>query len=190
MNCKQRTRLEAELAVCGELGHVQHGADLQAARPLQGQGRVARLGEALAERAQQRPTVGVVEGQTSRLVIQERPHSLGHLNHKHAGLDAVVQQLIGAAGGEKGTRVVTKVFDGRRWKTGGEMLIQTLMVWGCTANTMTDCSPPAGCFCWLRCRPRRACRPRSGRQRSPSSDGLVAAAARPGWMDTWKTHSL
>lgn len=51
MNCKQCVRQVAELAVFGKLWHLQHHADLQAAWHLQGQSRVARLGEPLAERA-------------------------------------------------------------------------------------------------------------------------------------------
>lgn len=51
VNCKQYVRQIAELAVFGKLWHLHHHADLQAARHLQGQSRVARLCEALAEGA-------------------------------------------------------------------------------------------------------------------------------------------
>lgn len=90
------SRRGAELAVPCELRRLQHHADLQTAGRLQGQSRVALVGEALAEGSQQLTTVGVVERQTAELVVQESAHSLRHLNHKHTGLDVVVQQLIRA----------------------------------------------------------------------------------------------
>lgn len=51
MNCKQCVKQIAELAVFGKRRHLQHHADLQAARHLQSQSRMARLGESLAETA-------------------------------------------------------------------------------------------------------------------------------------------
>ncbi len=97
-NCEQCVRQRAKLAVFGKLRHLQHHADLQAARHLQGQSRVAWLGEALAESAYQPSTLSIVERKKTKLVIQESSHSLRHLNHKHTGLNIVVEQLIPAAG--------------------------------------------------------------------------------------------
>lgn len=86
-----------ELAVLQKVWHLQDHADLQAARPLQGQGRVARLSKSLAESAQQLTTLGVVEGQATEPVIEKSTHSLWRLSHKEAGLNVDVQQLIPAA---------------------------------------------------------------------------------------------
>lgn len=54
-------RQVAELAVFGKLRHLRHHADLQTARHLQSQSRVAQLSEALAEGTQQLTTLGIVE---------------------------------------------------------------------------------------------------------------------------------
>lgn len=51
MNCKHCVKQLAELTVFGEFWHLQHHADFQAAWHLQGQSRVARLGETLPEGA-------------------------------------------------------------------------------------------------------------------------------------------
>lgn len=81
----------AELGVFGELWYLQNRAQLQAARLLQGQHRMAGLAETLPERPQQLPAVGVVEGQTTEVMIQEDGHPLGRLGHKHAGLNVTVE---------------------------------------------------------------------------------------------------
>lgn len=97
MNCKQCLRQIAELAVLGKLRHLRRHADLQAARHLQAQSRVAGLGEALGEGANQLTALGVVERQSAELVVQEGAHPLRHLDHKHTGLDVIVEQLKPAA---------------------------------------------------------------------------------------------
>lgn len=61
ITCKQRVRQIAELAVFGKLWHLLHHADLQAAWHLQGQSRVAWLGEALVKSAQQPTILRIVE---------------------------------------------------------------------------------------------------------------------------------
>lgn len=54
-------RQKVELAVLGKLWHLQHHADLQAARHLQGQSRAAELGEVLSEGPQQLTALCIVE---------------------------------------------------------------------------------------------------------------------------------
>lgn len=97
MNCNTVVKQTAELAVLQKVWHLQDRAELQAARRLQGQGRVAGLSKLLAESTQQLTALGVVEGQATELVIEESTHSLWCLSHKEAGLDIDVQQLIPAA---------------------------------------------------------------------------------------------
>lgn len=104
MNCKPCEKQTAELAVFSKLRQLQHHADLQAARHLQSQSWVARLGESLAESAQQLTTLGVVERQTAKLVIEKGTHSLGLLSHEHTALSTIVQQLKAAAGQRKEQR--------------------------------------------------------------------------------------
>lgn len=87
----------AELTALQKVWHLQEHADLQAARHLQAQGRVAWLSKLLAESAQQLTALGVVEGQAAKLVIEKSSHPLRRLGHKEAGLDVDVQQLIPAA---------------------------------------------------------------------------------------------
>lgn len=102
----------AALSVSGKLWHLRHHADCQAARHLQGQDRVARLRENLAEGTQQLTAFCVVKSETTALVVEESSHPLGHLCYKHAGANVCVQQLVPAAG-EKGEdkRVIPEMKD-------------------------------------------------------------------------------
>lgn len=81
----------SEQAVLCKLGYFRHHADLQAAWLIQGQSRAAGLAAALREGTQQLAAVGVVERQTSQLVVQEGSHSLGTLSDKHGGLNVAVE---------------------------------------------------------------------------------------------------
>lgn len=92
----------AESGVFDKLWYLQHHADLQAARLIQGQHRVAGLGEPLPERPQQPSTVRTVEGQTSQTVVQEDAHSLRCLCHEHTGLNVTVEHLKPAAAQQTG----------------------------------------------------------------------------------------
>lgn len=62
---------------------------------------MAWLGESLEESAQQLTTLGIVERQAAKLVIEKGTHSLGLLSHEHTALSSIVQQLKAAAGQRK-----------------------------------------------------------------------------------------
>lgn len=64
----------------------------------------------------------------------------------------------------------------------------TRMVQGYTANTMTSCFLPVGCFYWLCCIPLRACKLYFLKQWSPSSSALLLVTTHLGWMGTWRAH--
>lgn len=91
----------AELCVSGEVRHLRHHADRQAARHLQRQDRVARLCQVLAKGTQQLAALCIVESKTAALVVEESSHPLRHLRHKDAGANVPVQQLVPAAGETK-----------------------------------------------------------------------------------------
>lgn len=91
----------AELCASGELRHLRHHADRQAARHLQRQDRVARPRQVLAKGTQQLAAPCVVESKTAALVVEESSHPLRHLRHKDAGANVPVQQLVPAAGETK-----------------------------------------------------------------------------------------
>lgn len=101
-----RVRSVAGLAVFCKLGQLLHHAQLQAARLLQPQSRVAGLGEALPEGTQQPAACSVVERQTAVLIVQEGSHSLRRIRHKHRGLNAIVKQQIPAAGEKQTIKVL------------------------------------------------------------------------------------
>ena len=84
---------EGGLAVLGKLRHLLHHAEAQAARLLIAQHGVAWQGEGMGEGPQKLASLGVVEGQALVLIVQESAHTLGHLHHKHIGLDSGVEQL-------------------------------------------------------------------------------------------------
>lgn len=79
--------------VFDKLWYLLHHADLQAARLIQSQHRVAGPGEPLPECPQQTTTVRIVEGQTPETVVQEDAHSLRGLSHEHTGLNGPVEHL-------------------------------------------------------------------------------------------------